>query len=536
MSKKYKKPIICGIVVLAIVLIISALSNSTYALFSSDSYGANTNLYSTGMLAIETKSKSENILLTNALPITDEEGLQSNPYVFTIKNVGNLDYLFDVKLLSVGSSNTLFSSNYIKLQIDDGDVTTLSALTNGVIKSNITLLAGETIDISIRVWLSIDTPNSEIGKSFNSKIVTDGQAVYTESNNQYNVSLVNHISNLYNNSDRTEVDAADGITYNYARDVSLMNDRLASSGKGIDDGNIRYYGVTPNNYIDIGDIYEEDVTENGIERKKGEPILYRIIGLFKDVELENGTKKDLIKVIRNDSIGQYSWDSSVENINNGYGINEWSQADIMKLLNPEHEEEVIGGSLYWNSQSGKCYRFSKDSSVDCDFSSTGLSDIAKSKIQPVKWNVGGWYSSSNYASALYGYERGNKTIQNPADGIERTTLWPGNVALAYPSDYGYAADLDSCSDNLYNYENCISTNWLYQSITNSGGVVGTLNSWLLTPRSDMAYFAWYVFPSGRVWFYNNLTMSNGVSPVFYLDSELLIESGTGKSNDPYVVR
>ena len=43
------------------------------------------------------------------------------------------------------------------------------------------------IDISVRVWLSISTPNSQIGKTFNSKIVIDGQAVYTETK-EYTIS------------------------------------------------------------------------------------------------------------------------------------------------------------------------------------------------------------------------------------------------------------------------------------------------------------------------------------------------------------
>lgn len=178
------------LIVLSIGLVISALVSVTYALFSNDIYAVNPDVYSTGLLSIEAKSKSENISLANALPITDEEGLASTPYIFTIKNVGNLDYKFDVKLLSAGDSASTFSPQYIKLQIDDGEVVTLYDLTNSEIKSDITLLAGESVDISLRVWLSIDlendfynTPNSELGKVFESKIVTDGQAIYTNNNN-----------------------------------------------------------------------------------------------------------------------------------------------------------------------------------------------------------------------------------------------------------------------------------------------------------------------------------------------------------------
>ena len=173
---KHKKFIIISIILLAIGLILSALFNSTYALFSTEDYGANPNIYSTGVLSIDTDSKSENITLS--LPMTDKEGKESTPYVFTIKNTGTVDYKFNVKLLATGNSSTTFSSQYIKMQVDNGDVTTLAA-SNGVVMSDVVLLAGESIDINIRVWLSIDTPNTEIGKSFNSTIVTTGEAIYT---------------------------------------------------------------------------------------------------------------------------------------------------------------------------------------------------------------------------------------------------------------------------------------------------------------------------------------------------------------------
>ena len=82
--------------VLFALLIVSALLSTTYALFSVDAYGAKPNDFSTGMLAIEAISKSDTISLTNALPMTDEEGKQTTPYVFSVKNTGNLDYKFDI--------------------------------------------------------------------------------------------------------------------------------------------------------------------------------------------------------------------------------------------------------------------------------------------------------------------------------------------------------------------------------------------------------------------------------------------------------
>lgn len=590
---KHKKFIVTGVIVLAVVLIISALSNSTYALFSSDDYGANPNVYSTGTLSIEAKSKSEVISLNNVLPMSDKEGKESTPYVFTIKNTGTVGYKFNVKLLSTGNSSTSFSPSYIKLQIDEGDVTTLSDLTSSKIKEDVVLAAGENIDISIRIWLDEETPNSEIGKSFNSKIVIDGQSVYTAGTN-----LVDYITSLYTPNDTAE---NNGITYNLDTTHYLMNDRLGTDSIGIDNGNIRYYGATPNNYIDIGDHYTQDFVINNWEKfgapsqeicystydcsvayeglgfsdeatcnanlptilkesfgvstldevcgtttlPAGTSKLYRIIGLFKNVELADGTKKDLVKVVRNESIGNYSWDTSSDDVENGNGINEWSQADLMKLLNPEYSENtelfcvndtgllscnneregLVNNSLWWNSESGMCYRNTGNRAGPCDFTNTGLNSNVHDKIEEVYWYLGGNDSTSVFPNQIYEYERGENVIQDPEDGITRTTKWKGKVALMYPSDYGYGTNLKLCQEALSDYYFCYQNDWLYNG----------MNKWLLTPNSSSTIYVWAVYGEGDG---NNTCISwdVGVFPVFYLDSSLGIVTGDGSFETPFVVQ
>ena len=169
------------IIVSSIILVLAALFTTTYSLFYKEDVAANPSNYSTGLLQIEATSLSDTISLDSALPMTDEEGIETTPYVFSIKNTGNVDYKFDVKLLST-SSNTI-NSQYIKLKIDNGNPVVLSSLTNSIIKSNVVVKAKESINITLRVWLSKDTPNTEIGKTFNSQIVIDGQSIYTSTNN-----------------------------------------------------------------------------------------------------------------------------------------------------------------------------------------------------------------------------------------------------------------------------------------------------------------------------------------------------------------
>lgn len=112
----------------------------------------------------------------------------------------------------------------------------------------------------------------------------------------------------------------------------------------------------------------------------------------------------------------------------------------------------------------------------------------------------------------------------------RPTEWTGKIALAYPSDYGYAADLGKCSQNLNNYNNstCTSNNWMKAIVAPNYG-------WLLTPRSGIASNVWYVYSSGGVYYNSYVYNAYGVAPVLFLNSDANVKSGTGTSSDPYQI-
>ena len=206
------------------------------------------------------------------------------------------------------------------------------------------------------------------------------------------------------------------------------------------DANIRYVGANVNNYIDIGN-----------KDSNGNPILWRIIGVMNNITNldKGGQQESLVKIIRADSIGNYSWDSSPEEINEGFGINEWSQADLMKLLNPNTvygEKPTIGGSLYWNRENGNCYYSTNEHSTLCNFLSNGLSEDAKKKITKVRWNTGTfaigddtqWTASATYEAERSSHNGKEQCVSNENDGcndtVDRTTTWDGYLGLIYPSD------------------------------------------------------------------------------------------------------
>ena len=323
----------------------------------------------------------------------------------------------------------------------------------------------------------------------------------------YTNSFSSYIIKLYNNSTKTAI-TNNNIIYQYDTTHNLMQDIA---------GNIRYYGASPKNYIYFNcDSYPSTNCE-----------LWRIIGVF----------DGKIKLMRNEIIGSYSWDTSASSVNSGYGVNEWSQADLMKLLNPGHESESVGGSLYYNSKSGTCYSGQNNATTSCNFTNTGIkNDTTRNMIAETTYNTGGWNTSNIYSNVMYEKERETAVGDSSADKITRTTTWTGKIAVPYPSDYGYATDLSKCSQKLYGYDNntdsyaCRSNDWMYQ-------ILGTSNNgWFLTPKSGVPYNSWAVTSNSYVMPNINCYNEFGVAPVLYLNPNQNVVGGNGSQNNPYQLK
>ena len=347
--------------------------------------------------------------------------------------------------------------------------------------------------------------NDVVGASFAGNISADAHQ------GKAKVNAVELITDLYTNAPKTTT-ALNNITYNLASSVGLMNDRKGSMSTGIDAGNIRYYGASPNNYIYFNCSDYSNQTSSTCET-------WRIIGVF----------DGKVKIMRGSSLGRYVWDSSASDINSGKGVNEWSQADLMKLLNSGYESESVGGSLYWNAKNGTCYIEENNTTTSCDFTSTGLKNTeTRNMIAETTYYTRGHNSSSIYVDAMYDKERVSGTVYDST----RTLTWPGKIALAYPSDYGYAVDLSQCKETLNNYINktCTGSNWMYNIITNNDSHI----VWLLTPSSGFAYAVWDVLSGGGVFYGEYLAyVAYEVVPVLSLSSELDIGPGSGTSSSPY---
>lgn len=367
-----------------------------------------------------------------------------------------------------------------------------------VASSNYTLTEGSTIITFKETYLKTLSEGEHILKIISTDGFTSGKIIIKKP-----VTVAQMITNLYNNAAKTTT-TVNSVTYNLASSVGLMNDRKGSMSTGINAGNIRYYGASPNNYIYFNCSDYSNQSSSTCET-------WRIIGMF----------DDKVKIMRGSMIGSYSWDR--RDVDGYAGYNNWSDADLMKLLNSGYESESVGGSLYWNAKSGACYKDAPEETIACDFTSIGLkNDTTKNMISETTYYMRWHNSEMVYVETMYDKERvSGKLFDNT-----QSTTWTGKIAVPYSSDYGYAVDLSKCKKQLNSYDDeiCTANNWM-ESIM-------TLN-WLLTPYSDDGNSAWVVDLNGDVGAGMCAANAIGITPVLYLNSKLTIKSGTGSSSTPY---
>ena len=458
---------------------------STYAMFTASAEIDNP-------ISISTNLNSEDDIIETIEVTIDSNSTKEIPITINNSSTSTLNY---AAWYTPGNASIKVGTN---LSNSDSSSPTGTITSNTTKKVYVQLKNTTSSTITITLGVSSNTTNVIISNSM------------TLVPNKELKSLLETITKLYTNATKT-TKTLNSVTYNLAPSVGLMNDRKGSMSTNIDAGNIRYYGANPNNYIYFNCSDYSNQTSSTCET-------WRIIGVF--------DKK--VKIMRGSVIGSYSWDSSARGTNAGYGVNEWSQADLMKLLNSGYDSESVGGSLYWNAKSGTCYSGYNNGTTSCDFTSTGLkNDTTRNMIAETTYYTRGYNDNRIYVDAMYDKERVSGTVYDST----RTTSWTGKIAIPYPSDYGYAADLSLCQQNLYGYNNstCTANNWMKSIITNNGANYG----WLLTPGFGGVYFAWRVYSPGHVVNYDLASYASGVAPVLSLNSELDIKLGTGTSSSPY---
>ena len=211
-----KKYIIISVVIILISVI--ALIGSSYALLTITLEGDKDITLTAGILSVDF-TEGNTINLDNASPMSDNQGLKTTPYTFTITNTGNIDAYYHVSL-DEDSNNTLDNS-YIKMRLlnnlgYDSGVVKVNDYGKGEfdIKGEELLEPSDTVTYTLWIWLDEDAGNEVQGTTYQSKIVVTS---YDRKGNTPNAPKLdsNMIAVRYDGSNWVKADTSNNYWYNY---------------------------------------------------------------------------------------------------------------------------------------------------------------------------------------------------------------------------------------------------------------------------------------------------------------------------------
>ena len=453
---KDKKILILSII--GSLLLVSIAIASSYAYFVANVSGnkdTNNVVVTNGVMAL-TYTDSDAINLGNAIPGS------SVSKTFTVKNTGNVATNYTVYFSELSNKfvdktdlvYTLTSSdggkNVAQTQVPDS---------NEAMVSNYSIDAGKTHTYTLTITFLDKDENQDDnqGVSFSTKVAINETKEYVEPTR-----------------------------------FEMLGKSIESYEVAIDDpdNNIRYIGANPNNYVYFNCSDYSNQSDSTCEK-------WRIIGVFKDITKEDGSQADLVKIIRDDSLGKIAWDSN--------NVNDWSKASLQTTLNGEYYNGTYATGAIKN-------------------------DTTRKAIESVVWNLGGLSSAGHITSTFYSAERGTTVYSG------RPTTWTGKIGLMYPSDYGYATSGGTTTNRatcmattLFNWSDsgvsdCKNNDYLYKP---------GYDQWTLTSASSLSSYALYVFSSGIVNANSSVSYSIGVRSTAFLKSNISIASGDGSSTGPY---
>ena len=164
------------IIILIILILISILTliGSSYALL--------TKKFTSKKLSVEVGTlkvdftEGNAITMDNVVPMTDENGMNTTPYTFTITNSGTIDSYYTI--YNEEDSNNTLDTTYLKYKLVSNDgydsgIKRLKDIGTGTyrIVDETSLATGKSVTYKLYLWISSDADNSVQDKVYKSKIV-----------------------------------------------------------------------------------------------------------------------------------------------------------------------------------------------------------------------------------------------------------------------------------------------------------------------------------------------------------------------------
>ena len=249
---------------LIFILIISLIGVS-FSYWRFESKQNDKNIASSKCFKVTITNESDAITLTNMHPITDEEGLKSSSYSFTIENTCDTYAMYQVNLEDIldDTITKRLNNKYIKISLNDGTpkvLNTYQSVTPTINNADASfkLTSGslgpkgsnnDSVNYNLKLWMNYDTPalDEVMSATFKSKISV--VSVYTEEDK-----LTNDITITYNTK------ATD-----YTKDSETIDINATSTNYNLIEystDNITYTSIdTPSKNVKITKTYTEDKDE-----------------------------------------------------------------------------------------------------------------------------------------------------------------------------------------------------------------------------------------------------------------------------------
>lgn len=266
---------------------------------------------------------------------------------------------------------------------------------------------------------------------------------------------------------------------------------------GANDNNYRYSGSNPNNYVCFGSEEATCPANN----------LYRIIGVFNELDIDTGVNQKKVKLISSEYIGEsilgktpdkaVSKKSSYTNVS--YDVPGYIWSGDGNVMNNTWEQSTL---------------------INNTFNGTYLTNLGSywsSMIAKTAWKVGGT-AADNVLKVP-----GQTLYQNNIVNNSKTDPNNKKVGLMYVSDYAFAASPTNWTTSLESYNNDTNrqNNWLFRGV----------EEWTMSVNNSI-YYSYGINENGHV-LSDLAAYAYSTRPVFYLENEVFYEGGTGTEVDPF---
>ena len=582
---------IIALIILVLISII-ALIGSSYALLTK-SFKSEKLSMQVGTLKINF-TDGNIITMNNAVPMTDEDGMNTTPYTFTITNSGNIDAYYTVSN-EEELTNTLDTS-YLKMRLtsyngyDSGvkRVKDLGTETYRLVDET-SLATGKSVTYKLYLWISSEAGNDIQDKVYKSKIVVSSTSnrVGDTYCKDKGFTTLSDCMLVITNHEKSVEEAKTNIKAKGTPDFS----QIATTDEGLymaedDEGESYYYrGAVKNNYVSFAGFIWRIIRRNGDGSVRM---------IYSGKSTSDTGSESTIGYIRYDNkyfapmyVGyKYSDKVSLHEDNSGnvdyyyftnttkydfgtsYTFDESTKkftltGNIRQLTWNDNYNEIVNNKLYscLNSECNVVYKVTGYSNATTmivqpiTYNVENYQDTLSNKVNSnIKSNIDEWYKTNiiNYSSYLAdetfcnnrsilsgsGYKEDEETLYQAKDNLENAKFakLKCDKELDKFSQKNGQAKLD--------YPVALIT---ADEVAMAGAITGETNSkyylynnqdyWTMTPSnfSDGIARVNIVFETGSIVTYCSVADHAGVRPVINLKQNVTISKGDGTTLNPFVV-